>query len=380
MTERTPAPEPGIYPDVPFDEYAAWDAVNHSTLKTAEVSLERYKHCRDTGGGVDSAARLEGRVLHAYLLEPAVAATRYVATPALRPDLVKCEDSEATIKATDNAGRAFIVATGRGKARRTWPVTLEPELDDEGWYMGGDLPSIPPGLVKVEMKPWTNAAKFCSHWCDELRAKGGEVIPHATLEMCKGMAGRMLEVPDVQELFDGADFETSIVWVDKPTGLTCKARLDAMKIGSVEINIPDVKSCFGSVGHDMFAWTVKKWSYASQAAFYIDGLRAALTAKGEPPDGLMSFVFLASEKTPPYTPALWELLDEYQDGLEVCRPGSEAWLSYGRALYRKWLGNVAQAMKHDFWPGYFSAPEQFPQRQELLVPSNLQLIVERNEV
>ena len=375
-TERTPCPEPGLYYGISEQVYRAWDAENHSTLKMVDVSMERYKHCRDHGGGDDSQARLEGRVLHAYILEPAEAATRYVATPREYPTLVKAKDAECTIKATDKTGRNFVVARGRGKAREEWQYVLEPESTGEDWLGHSEVPS---GLVEIEMRPWTNSANFCSCWSDAIREKGGEVISHDSLAMCKGMAARLREIPDVKGLFDGASFEVSVVWIDEATGLKCKCRVDLLNL-CLNIELADIKTSMAPVSHDSFAWTVKKWSYASQGAMYIDGVKAALKAIGKPHDGLASFTFMAGEKVEPYTPALWDLLDEYNDGMELCQPGSSSWLQYGRALYRGWLEKVAKARKDDFWPGYYKEPEKFPRREELLVPSRILLTVDGDEI
>jgi hypothetical protein len=375
--ERTQCPPVGVYPGVSEEDYRGWNAVNFSSLKNVAVSLERYKHCRDHGGGDDSQARQEGRVLHAYLLEPAVAATRYVASPPEYPTLVKAEEAECTVKAADKTGHNFIVAQGRGKAREEWFVTLKWDDVAKMWFPdGGEMPT---GLVGVETRSWTNAANFCLTWAAKRRAQGGEVIPDSMLTLCKGMSARFRELPALQALFDGAQFEVSVVWIDEPTGLLCKARLDLMKAG-LNLELADIKTSIASVSHDSFAWTVKKWHYAGQAAFYIDGAKAALKTTANPDCGLASFTFLAGEKIEPYTPALWELLDEYNDGMEMCSPGSSAWLQYGRTLYRGWLDKVAQATKDDFWPGHYHAPEQFPTRKELLVPSRIQLIVEEEEV
>jgi hypothetical protein len=32
---RIVCPKPGVYPGISFEEYASWDALNHSTLKHA---------------------------------------------------------------------------------------------------------------------------------------------------------------------------------------------------------------------------------------------------------------------------------------------------------------------------------------------------------
>lgn len=59
-------PNPGIYKDVPFSEYCAWDAVNASRLKKARLSLLHYKeHVQ-----ADSDALVLGRAEHTAVFQP----------------------------------------------------------------------------------------------------------------------------------------------------------------------------------------------------------------------------------------------------------------------------------------------------------------------
>jgi len=358
---RIPPPAPGIYPGVPEDEYRAWDAHNFSCLKNCSISMERFYEVWKNGDGEDSDARIEGRVLHAYLLEPATAPQRYVASPAEYPKVVKVEGADCTVVATDKTGMVFRVAQGRGKAREEWLASLESH--DEQWSIVGDVPA---GLVTVEMNPWTGSANFCRAWVEAREKDGGMVVKHETLAMCRGMAARLREVPGVQDLFADAAFEVSVVWVDPQTGLTCKARLDCLNGGQ----IADAKTSFGPVNHDNFGWIVKKNYYNAQAAMYLDGLKAALKATGKAIDGTPSFTFLAVEKVRPYTPAPWELLDDRQSG-------SFEWLDHGRTLWHSWLQRVAYSIKHNWWPGHFVNEDQrFPEREELLVPPGMTLLPE----
>jgi hypothetical protein len=68
--ERIPAPEPGVYPDVPFDTYTAWDAANHSTLKKGDRSPAHLLAAFTEPPGSSSPAQRRGQALAARLLEP----------------------------------------------------------------------------------------------------------------------------------------------------------------------------------------------------------------------------------------------------------------------------------------------------------------------
>ena len=62
------APKPGVYRDVPFADYLAWDAVSSTYLRELVKCAALAKHKRDVG--IDTAALIFGRAGHAYVLEP----------------------------------------------------------------------------------------------------------------------------------------------------------------------------------------------------------------------------------------------------------------------------------------------------------------------
>lgn len=67
---RTPSPKPGVYPGVSFEEYASWDALNHSTLKHAAKTASHFKAARDNPDTESTPALAIGTAAHALLLEP----------------------------------------------------------------------------------------------------------------------------------------------------------------------------------------------------------------------------------------------------------------------------------------------------------------------
>lgn len=62
-------PEPGIYPKVPFEDYSAWDAVNHSILKHFRKTPA---HARDAMLHQNESTKYQdlGHTVHMALLEP----------------------------------------------------------------------------------------------------------------------------------------------------------------------------------------------------------------------------------------------------------------------------------------------------------------------
>ena len=66
---RTAAPEPGIYPGVPFAEYAAWGAINQTALKHARQSLAHVRHALTVVDDGPSEALVLGNATHTLALE-----------------------------------------------------------------------------------------------------------------------------------------------------------------------------------------------------------------------------------------------------------------------------------------------------------------------
>ncbi len=76
-------PKPGIYPGVPFAEYAAWDAINSSFLhRLATRTPFHAKRDRENPKPETDALRI-GRALHSYTLEPATFAECWAVWPKM---------------------------------------------------------------------------------------------------------------------------------------------------------------------------------------------------------------------------------------------------------------------------------------------------------
>jgi len=68
---RKPAPKPGFYRDVPFDEYASWDAVNsHILTGLARGTPAHVRHEMLHGGQTPTESLALGWLLHLAVLEP----------------------------------------------------------------------------------------------------------------------------------------------------------------------------------------------------------------------------------------------------------------------------------------------------------------------
>ena len=159
------------------------------------------------------------------------------------------------------------------------------------------------------------------------------VLPRSDKAAVDAIVEAVQASPAAQLLLSGPDRrEASYMWMDKQTGLPCRCRPD--------IYIPDRKMIVDlkttkDARPDAFGRAVFDHDYHVQAAYYLDGVNAALG------DGAAtSFVFLAVEKEPPY-------------GVLVGALDAED-LERGRDAYRRGLNRIRWCSENDRWPGYSS--------------------------
>lgn len=131
--------------------------------------------------------------------------------------------------------------------------------------------------------------------------------------------------------FEGAAEET-IQWIDEETGVACKGRLDRIVTIDGQPWIVDLKTT-EDARPDEFAKSLARFLYHWQAAFYLDGLRAA-GCWGDP----AGFLFVVVEKKPPHAVAIYA--------------ASESTLLYGRQAYRDALRRYLVCAETNEWPGY----------------------------
>lgn len=177
--------------------------------------------------------------------------------------------------------------------------------------------------------------------CDK-RTKDGKITYNEFLSRCgegietlteKDMAKIIAissAVMDSQatRLIRGGKAQVCIVWVDEPTGLLCKMRMDYLNTTIPMItDLKTTQDCspFG------FARDMAKYSYHQQAGFYCMGYEA-LT--GERPQ----FAIFAIEKEPPYVHSAYEI--------------DEPTILAGTNAARNSLTIYADCVKNNHWPQY----------------------------
>lgn len=213
LSAQTPVdcPPPGIYEDVPFEDYLSWNAVSNSRLNQARRSLAHFK--AQTTIEPSSEMKL-GSLVHTGKLEPLSIAQRYVVMPAFEQD-------------PDNK-------TGKGD-RSTSKATA--------YYK-----------AKVEAFELVNSGKEIVTQ-DQYDKMLGCVDGIARNER----AARWLNTP--------GPVEVSIVWQDPTTGIFCKARID--KAAADWSIIVDLKTTRDA---SEFERSIANFGYHRQAAHYTRGV------------------------------------------------------------------------------------------------------------
>lgn len=158
---------PGIYKNVPFEEYLSWDCFHKSMVS---ATLRSTAH------------------LHAYI-EEEKKSTKFMDFGSL----VDCMLMEP-----DQFPLLFIE---------------QPE----------EYPS-----AKGDMKPWSNNANFCKDWNAEQADQGKTIYKASDYQRALKIVHSIGEHDTAAKWLQGAEYQVAIVWQDEETGIMCKGRLDAI--------------------------------------------------------------------------------------------------------------------------------------------------------
>jgi hypothetical protein len=121
--------------------------------------------------------------------------------------------------------------------------------------------------------------------------------------------------------------EVAALWRDEATGIWCKARLDKFIKGVFALDFKTARDA----SPIEFEKVVYNLGYFQQAAWYIDGFKAAT---GEETD----LQLVVTESEPPHLTAVYAIDDDALDA--------------GRSLNRELLGQYASCLRSGVWTGY----------------------------
>jgi hypothetical protein len=161
--------DPGIYEDVPEDDYFAVEALSKSAVPYILRSPAHFKQYRDNG--ITSQGITVGSLADCLILTPNEFEGRYKILPE--------------------------------------------------YYIN----------EKDEKKKWNGNANFCKEYMERLERDGVTTLPKKTYELALGIKHAVESNSKAVELLAGSR-QISMFWIDTETGVYCKARMDNVKEGS----------------------------------------------------------------------------------------------------------------------------------------------------
>jgi len=172
-TSMLKCPEPGVYENVPAEEYFAWEAVSNSKLSLLNKSPRHYQH----GYSEATPAMALGSLVHSGVLEPLSIAKRYVFMP--------------------------------------------------------NYASHPGNMTASGDRSFSSATKFVKQMEEQFRTLNfdKEIVTEDQYNTMVGMATALAENDKAKQLLRDGRAEVSVVWDDQETGLRCKARADWLRPG-----------------------------------------------------------------------------------------------------------------------------------------------------
>lgn len=172
---------------------------------------------------------------------------------------------------------------------------------------------------------------------DRIYATGNVPILRNELDTAHAMAAKVKAHPSANVLLGDGKPEVSLFWIDKATGVKCRARLDWLpnKEQGRRLIVPDVKTTAGFAAGDEFGKAMAKFAYYGQQEHYRNGIQAV----GLDPDP--AFLFIVIEKAAPHEVAVNQMstIDD---------------VKLARATVQHCIRLFAECATNDNWPGHGS--------------------------
>lgn len=269
-TASVPVRPMGVIHGMSFEDYHSVDALSASGLKLLARSPWHYRNRVHTA---PTRAMLRGSLAHCAVLEPDAMATRYVVVPDSAP------------KRPTPAQWAAVKSNESSQAAKDW-------------------------------------------WNEFNVSTGGRQIVDAADYAITGMQLEALRADEtIAGMLKRCRTEVSVFWIDRDTGVYCKARPDCVQ----DDDLMDLKSAkdespggFGRIAAAM--------GYHLQDAHYCAGWEAATGRK------VRRFLFACATSAPPVLAVPYVLMDEIRD--------------QARDERRELLERFAWCLKKNQWPSY----------------------------
>lgn len=265
----------GLYLDMSFEDYIAVDAFSNSDMKLLARSAWHWKNRLPVK---QTRPMLRGSLAHCAVLEPHALEDRYVFVPADAPR--KPTEAQWNAKKSNKDSMAA--------------------------------------------KAW---------WSEFLNGIGQrEIVTAEEFAVTKMQLAALAAEPTLSAMLACGYSECSLFWVDKETGVYCKARPDHVHpVDSRRVKLLDLKST-ADESPDGFGRAAARLGFHRQAAHYTDGFQQVTGLRVE------AFVFGAVTSAPPVLAVPYVLTDEIAE--------------QARDERRELLELYARCKRDDTWPTY----------------------------
>jgi exodeoxyribonuclease VIII len=350
--------KPGVYDNIPNDEYHGGPGISKSGLDLIHRSPMHY-HAVVTAANDNrqpTPAQAIGTAAHALILEPAEFTKQYCLGLRRQDVPAAIDDREELVAmvAKLNEGRLPKLSTSGSKAelveriREAKPEHQELDVTQLDAMKGADLKAILDGLNQARhgLLPTSGSRHDLAAilrangvevtlWSDvqaEWLANNGtrSVLTQEQWDMLHGMREAVMAHPAASALLSKlpGKAELSVYWSDAVTGSLCRCRPDYWREDDLLVDLKTTEDA----SPEGFSKSIANYRYDVQAAYYLDGVNQATGRKPR------QFVFIAVEKKPPYAVGVYTLDAET--------------LMLGRAQYQADLRTYAECVANDNWPGY----------------------------
>ncbi|WP_397570616.1 PD-(D/E)XK nuclease-like domain-containing protein [Schlesneria sp. T3-172] len=207
-------PKPGIYCDIPFDEYLSWAAISNSSLHAAAKSMAHYNAQQPVE---ETPPMRLGTLCHAGKFEPLLISQQYAVVPESK-FAAEVRKPDGSMYDSPRGSKAYKELVADFKEKHAGKIFVS---DTEFNTMLGVVRAL------------------------SLHERASEYLAVRT---------------ETQN-------EVAIVWIDEETGLLCKGRVDCLQRDRRLVG--DLKT---TADASQFHNVIARRGYHRQGAFYLDGL------------------------------------------------------------------------------------------------------------